>query len=227
MTDEGELSQRPQNRREWSGPWRSIVLPLGLVAAVVGGLVYLDEGGSRPLVGRIGGESNAIQGTQQFLSPESLGIKLGPAGGPAAKLNEPAPDFALLDLAGNVHRLSDYRGKTVVVNFWASWCKPCRREFPLFVETYEREKDHGLVILGVNVEESPDQVRKFVTDFGATYPILLDKGPVASRYRVSGLPETWFIDADGVARIQIIGEVSKGTLARSLEETGFASQDPR
>jgi len=124
-------------------------------------------------------------------------------------------------------RLSDFRGQTVVLNFWATWCTPCRREFPEFAETYDRERDRGLVILGVNVKENLSNVRKFTSDFGATFPILMDAdGSVASQYRIVGLPVTWFIDREGIARAQVIGLVTESLLKSNLGEAGFVLERP-
>lgn len=221
MNDDDELSHRPQSRREWHGAWRSLVVPLIAIGAIVSSIWYLESGRSLPLIGG----SNSTDGGQQdgtFFSLESQGIKLGAVGGPAPKVGEPAPDFTLQDMDGKVVRLSDFRGQTLVLNFWATWCAPCRQEFPEFVATYERNKDKGLAIIGVNIKENVRSVRKFADDFGARFPVVIDAdGSVASQYRIQGLPVTWFIDGEGIIQGQVIGLVTKGLLRTNLAEAGF------
>ena len=217
-----ELEGRPQGRREWSGPYRSIVLPLLVVAGIVVSIWYLEADGNLPFVGGNTSFSSPIADDATYVSLESQGIKLGAADGPAPVVGQPAPDFALPDLQGNLVRLSDLRGKTIVLNAWATWCTPCRREFPELVDLYERNKDRGLVVIGLNLREAPQNVRKFADDFGAKYPIIIDKdGSVIGRYRLLGLPSTWFIDEDGILRAQHVGLLSKAILASNLAETGF------
>jgi len=114
------------------------------------------------------------------------------------KEGEPAPDFALLTPDGETVRLSDLRGKPVMVNFWATWCGPCKIEMPLFIDAYNKHKDK-LVILGVDVQETPDQVKLFATQMGLTFPLVIDPdGSVSTIYQVRGLPTTIFVNADGV-----------------------------
>jgi peroxiredoxin len=117
----------------------------------------------------------------------------------AAQEGKPAPDVALSDLNGNTHRLSDYKGKPVMINFWATWCTPCKIELPIYVAAYDRNKDKGLVILAVDEQEQVDLVQKFVTEQKLPLQVLLDKdGQAATLYRVRGLPSTYFVNADGV-----------------------------
>jgi len=210
----------PSRRKSF---WRTIVLPLVVLSAIGAFLWYADSGNELPLLGgRDSGADVATQTDGTFFSLESQGIKLGAASGPAAKIGEPAPDFALLDLNGKVVRLSDFRGQTIVLNFWATWCAPCRREFPEFVEAYERNKDNGLVVIAVNIRENAGSVRRFAEDFGAKFPVVIDaEGTVATQYRVQGLPVTWFIDSQGVVRSEVIGLVTKGILRTNLAEAGF------
>ncbi len=117
----------------------------------------------------------------------------------AAVEGEPAPDFALADVNGNLVSLSDFRGQPVMVNFWATWCEPCAREMPMFHDVQDANSGNGLVVLTVNVQEPPDEVREHLAETGWTLPVVLDRdGQVSTIYRVRGLPSTFFIAADGV-----------------------------
>ena len=114
-----------------------------------------------------------------------------------------APDFQLEDLDGQEVSLSEFRGRPVVLNFWASWCGPCRLEMPVFQEVYTDEmwKAGGLVILAVNLGESPELVQEFVDYYGLTFPILLDpRSRVGMIYNAANLPTTYFIDNSGIIR---------------------------
>ena len=135
---------------------------------------------------------------------------------------ELAPDFALSSPEGARVALSDFRGKTVVLNFWATWCPPCRAEMPELQEVWEeRGEGRDLVVLAVDVAEDADRVAGFVENFGLTFPVALDAdGSVADHYGVLGLPATFFIDAGGVLRSQVLGPV----FGKLLEE-GIAAAD--
>lgn len=127
-------------------------------------------------------------------------------------VGEAAPDFLLETLSGETVRLSDLRGKTVVVNFWASWCPPCRQEMPEFQALFEeRADDDDLTIIAIDFtpEDTRAAAQQFVTEQSLTFPIALDteSGAVAQRYGVRGLPATFFIDRDGVVRDQNLGPV--------------------
>lgn len=114
---------------------------------------------------------------------------------------EPAPDFTLKSLDNKNLRLSEYRGQVVMLNFWASWCAPCRQEMPLLDELYQRYGKAGFTILGVNVEDNPGAAQKTLREIPVTFPILLDNnGQVSKLYDVSAMPTTYLIDRDGNVR---------------------------
>ncbi|HEX3290219.1 MAG TPA: TlpA disulfide reductase family protein [Gaiella sp.] len=121
-----------------------------------------------------------------------------------------APAFTLdrLDRDGRL-ALSDMRGKAVVVNFWASWCIPCRDEAPVLQKTYERYRDQGLVVLGVDVNDFKADARRFMKRYGVTYPVAYDgKGSTVGKWGVRGFPETFFVDRAGM----LVGERIEGAV---------------
>ncbi len=118
----------------------------------------------------------------------------------------PASDFTLLDLKGESHRLSQYRGKIVLVNFWATWCKPCTTEMPAMQATYDKLQDQGFVVLAVNELEDEAKVREHIRTYGHTFPVLLDlNNQVANQYGVYGLPVSVFVDEHGIVQEYIKG----------------------
>lgn len=117
-----------------------------------------------------------------------------------------APAFALRAEDGTTHRLADYRGKVVVVNFWATWCPPCRYEMPSMERAYQKIKRDDIVLLAINVGESEDEIFEFTGRYPVTFPLLLDRdGAVISRYRVIGLPTTFVIDPRGRVTHRAVG----------------------
>ncbi|MFL5802806.1 MAG: redoxin domain-containing protein [Roseiflexaceae bacterium] len=131
-----------------------------------------------------------------------------PALPPVGELNRPAPDFTLPGLNGQDVRLSDYRGKVVLVNFWGTWCEPCKEETPALQQSYQKLRDQGLVIIGVDLRsqegdgaEGVENVRSFTERYGVTYPIALDvKGEVARAFQIYPIPTSYFIDPSGTIR---------------------------
>jgi cytochrome c biogenesis protein CcmG, thiol:disulfide interchange protein DsbE len=133
----------------------------------------------------------------------------GSSGAPVARTGEVAPPITGTGLDGEPVNLADLRGRPVIVNFWASWCTPCRDEFPLFAERLATlGPADGLVILGVLYKDRPELAQSFLDDFGASWPSIDDpEGDVAAAYRVVAPPQTYFIDAEGILRGIQIGEV--------------------
>jgi len=121
-----------------------------------------------------------------------------------------APAFTLdrLDRDGQLG-VGDLKGKAVVVNFWASWCVPCRDEAPVLQKTYERYRDQGLVVLGVDVNDFRQDARRFMKRYGLTYPVVYDgKGSTVGKWGVRGFPETFFVDRTG----KLVGERIEGAV---------------
>jgi len=119
----------------------------------------------------------------------------------ADAINIPAPDFTLESRSGNNIRLEDHRGDVVMLNFWASWCGPCRQEMPLMDDIYSRYQDLGFTILAVNVDENRDEALRFLDKVPVNYPILYDpESSVSELYEVPAMPTTVMIDRDGNAR---------------------------
>jgi cytochrome c biogenesis protein CcmG, thiol:disulfide interchange protein DsbE len=114
-----------------------------------------------------------------------------------------APDFELPDLSDKPMRLSDFRGKVVFLNFWATWCKPCREEMPSMVVLYKNFERDGLVVLAVSIDRvtTKKDIPPFLNSLSLTFPVLVDSwGQTDKRYKLMGVPETYIIDQEGVLR---------------------------
>ncbi|MBE0690552.1 MAG: TlpA family protein disulfide reductase, partial [Anaerolineae bacterium] len=110
----------------------------------------------------------------------------------------PAPDFTITTFDGSQFRLSEQRGKVVIVNFWASWCGPCRDEAPILQSVSERYRDRGVVLVGVAYLDSDSDSRAFIDEFGITYPNGPDVGTrISDQYRIQGVPETFVVNQNG------------------------------
>jgi len=133
-----------------------------------------------------------------------------------------APDFVLTDLNGETHRLSDYRGKGVFLNFWGTWCKPCEKEMPYINRQYEVYKKQGVEVIAVNVGESKLAVEKFAERFGLKFPIVIDRqDQVMNAYDIDPLPTTFLIDKNGE-----IVKVITGTMTESMVQQYMESIKP-
>ncbi|MCU7959220.1 MAG: TlpA family protein disulfide reductase [gamma proteobacterium symbiont of Bathyaustriella thionipta] len=117
-----------------------------------------------------------------------------------------APDFMLSDMDGQQHRLSDYRGKVVIVNFWATWCPPCRAEMPSMQRAWERLQKEDIFMLGIDVGEDEDTVFQFSANYPVEFPLLLDlDSSVANQWPLRGVPTTFVIDTKGQIAYRAIG----------------------
>ena len=119
----------------------------------------------------------------------------------AVTQSDPAPDFTLKSLEGSNLRLEEYRGQVVLINFWATWCGPCRQEMPILDRLHQRYEDTGFAVLGVNVEGAAGPAQNLVDQTGVSFPVLIDEGQkVSEAYHLEAMPSTYVVDRDGNVR---------------------------
>lgn len=136
----------------------------------------------------------------------------------AAKVGSVAPDFTINNLDGTEQALSNFHGKGVVLNFWATYCPPCEKEMPLLEENYQTYKNEGIEVVAVDVAEPTPIVNHFVSQKKVTFPILLDRdGLVAENYQVQNLPITFFINTKGEIVEKVSGELTEERLKQGIE----------
>lgn len=207
----------PPAQEAWIGRLRYVVVPIIAVLAIVTAIYLLDDansGGSKAGgLGATGEEAGAANAVNVALAGGD-----GPTT-PAPRVGYAAPEFTLTGLDGKPVKLSDFRGKAVLLNFFASWCPPCRAEMPDIESTYEENKAAGAVVLAVDMQEEAGVVSNYATATGLTFPIVLDRsGLVATNYRITALPTSFFIDKDGVIRDMQIGAMSKNIMLSRLKK---------
>jgi peroxiredoxin len=135
------------------------------------------------------------------------------------RTGDKAPDFKLAGTDGKTYKLSDFRGKSVVVNFWGTYCKPCKEEMPAIQKSYERFMGKGVAVLGVNMGESAITASSFANQVKATFPIVLDEDEtIRRRYGVNQYPTTFFVKPDGV-----IGQIHVGQMDEPLIENALTA----
>lgn len=138
-----------------------------------------------------------------------------------AKVGQAAPDFTLNGLDGKPVKLSDFKGQAVFINFWATWCNPCRLEMPDIEAVWKAYKDRGVIVLAVNLtnQDTVSDVTQYIKDLSLTFPVLLDEnGSVASLYRVGPIPSSYFVDRQGVLSIVQVGTMSRSTMNQRLDK---------
>ncbi len=152
-------------------------------------------------------EQEAAESTTNDEQEATVGVNVG----------ELAPDFTLVDLEGNQISLSDFRGETVFVNFWATWCPPCRAEMPEMEAIYQEYTDKGVAVIGVDIQESKREVLQYVQQGGYSWTFVLDTtGEVTADYKVQAIPTSFFIDREGIIQAVSIGAMTKRAMETEL-----------
>ncbi len=138
-------------------------------------------------------------------------------GASAAQVTFRAPDLTLHALDRQQVSLSSLRGQAVLVNFWATWCVPCRAEMPEIQAAYQKYRARDFVVLAINIAEDENTVARFVQEFNLTFPVLLDRdGAISKRYQVRALPTTYFIDRTGMIRAIRFGQMDRAYIEMQL-----------
>ncbi len=144
---------------------------------------------------------------------------IGTAEPVALRSGKQASDYSIQLFSGGSFRLADQRGKVVLVNFWASWCPPCREEAPVLEKAWQAYEDKGIVMAGVDVWDTEKDARAFMKEFGTTYPNGPDpNGEIAIDYGLTGVPETWFIDREGRLVRRWAGAITDQQISAFIEE---------
>ena len=139
----------------------------------------------------------------------------------APTIGQPAPDFALRRTDGTVVKLSDLHGKVVWLNFWATWCVPCKQELPDIQRLYDEKRGNGLEVLEINYQEGRPDALAYFEQRSLTMPLLLDSGSVFDQYKLKGLPDSFFIDSDGKLSSMNIGLLSQDKMRQHLADAGL------
>lgn len=196
------MLDKPRRESRWAIPAAGMLIGLALGLVYFFGIPAKDEAGL-------------------LLQPDGPPMTFVPG----TYVGAPAPDLTAETVDGRRVSLVDLRGQVVVLNFWATWCAPCRDEMPALEARYEKYKDQGLVVLAIDFDEPADDVRAFADQLGLTFPVLLDPGATIQQlYRVRGYPTTYFVDRDGTIRVQHIGVMFEDQLDGYLTQLGVTVQ---
>jgi peroxiredoxin len=197
------------HRAFWHAPWFLLLMAGGLLGTAVGVLYFF--GFPRP---------EGSQPAESFVIQPPVVTPVSPV---ALGLGQPGPDFALQDLQGQTVTLKSEAGHPVLINFWATWCVPCRLEMPAIERRFDEYRDSGFRVLAINFDEPADDVLKFRNELGLSFPVLLDPGgKVQALYKVRGYPTSYFIDARGEVAAVHIGLMSDAQLDGYLAQLGLA-----
>lgn len=177
---------------------------------------FLDETPAEPRKGISAGGWVLIIGIVLF--SVVLGVQMTRQNRVQPQAGEVAPNFSMTTFDGETLTLESLRGQVVLLNFWGSWCPPCRDEAPDLQELYQDYAERGFVIIGINWLDTERGARAFLNEFGITYPNAPDVGErIGKLYRIQGAPESFLIDQEGKVVSFISGQVRYATLARELE----------
>jgi thiol-disulfide isomerase/thioredoxin len=172
---------------------RAVVAVVVVTAVLILGLVLAGTLGSALYSGEQAAEAVEVTATAALLRGATATLTATPTATPA-----PLLDFTVQNLAGDPIHLSDYRGQVALVNFWATWCAPCKEEMPILDAYYQDHRESGFVLLGINVSDRPNEAAAFFDEAGYTFPILFDPpGNVLIEMGLRGLPSSIVVDAEG------------------------------
>jgi peroxiredoxin len=213
------------------GRWRNtglIVLSFTMLCGMVLGTLFFfvlshwisgtyvsPEGSATSNSGEISGTPDASATSDAWSSlPEE----------PSASRGSTAPDFQVLDLEGALISLSDYQDQVVLINFWATWCGPCRDEMPIFQDYYEQFADQGFVVIALSCSSLSQDVLAFQQELGLSFPIAIDlRDDVQDLYRIWTYPTTFVVDREGIIRYIHYGSMTDSVLDRYLAGVGIGS----
>lgn len=204
----GAAPGTPRRRNPW---WR-FGSPFLTIAAIAGAILWLSKPWDKPVYDEPGSAVRREAERQFAANPE------------APRKGSAAPDFALRALDGSTVRLSELHGQVVVVNFWATWCAPCRAEMGDLNAIYLEQKDAGVTVLAINAEgasfgDARTAAQNFVDELGLSLPVLLDTpgGDIFHLYRLTGVPSTFVIDGQGVIRHIAFGPMNRDQMRKAIE----------